>query len=335
MLITPTNLALFFTALDTRFSQAFELTPTWNEQIVTTYPTATEQWVQGWLGALDKLRVWRGARVVHTPAPQTYGASVVPFELTQAIDKFKLEDDTHGIYGPMISHMGAESAKWPDYAVRDLIEATGDWAGTVAQTGVDGVSHWSASHPIDFWDAAKGTYTNDYGASGSSINSTTVGGAFATNTWASVYQDHASRKNESGEKIGVLPDLTMVPTYLGFAAKTVLQSQMFAPPVMQQLGTAAAGQPNAPFVGAMNNPLQGATDLMINVDLTSQVAWYQLTTKKIIKPFGWVLRSAPMIVQRTNPQDPAVFDSHTFIYGVEARAVPVWGLPWMSSRSGV
>lgn len=328
MQITPTNLNIFFTGLDTRFWAAFEQAPIWSEQVATTYPAATEQWLMGWIGMLDKLRVWKGSRIVHTPAPQTYGATILPFELTEQIDKFKLEDDTYGIYAPLISHMGEMAKKWPDYAVRDLIESLGDFNNTPAQLGTDGVSHWNASHPIDFYDSGKGTYTNDYLAAGTTINSTTVGGTFNSNAYLTVYQDHSSRKNESGEKIGVLPDKLMVPTYLGFAAKTVLQSQFFAPSTI-------TGMNSQTFVGAVDNPLNGSTDLMINIDLTVQAAWYLLTTKKVVKPFGWVLRKAPVLIPRMDPTDPAVFDTHTFLYGVEARAVPVWSLPWLSSRSGV
>ena len=341
MLITPANLNIFFTALDTRFWQAFSQAPVWHEQVATVYPTNTEQWLMGWIGALDKLRVWKGARITHTPAPQTYGVTVLPFELTESIDMFKLEDDQHGIYGPVVAHMGEMSAKWPDYTLRDLIEGLGDFASTASQLGPDGVSLWNTAHPVDYYNASLGTYTNDYGSAGTSINGITVGGTFSTNAWATVWQDMASRKNESGEKIGLQPDLTMVATYNGFAAKTVTQAAFFAPPVLGTLGTGnfpTAGSPtpaNAPFVGAMDNPLRGQTDLFINFDLTVQAAWYMLTTRRVVKPFGWILRKAASLTPRTSPTDPVVFDTHTILYGVMARGVPAWSLPWLASRSGV
>ena len=69
MLITPTNLNIFFTGLDVRFWQAYGNAPTWMDKIATQYPATTETWLQGWLSMLDKLRVWKGARIVRTPAP--------------------------------------------------------------------------------------------------------------------------------------------------------------------------------------------------------------------------------------------------------------------------
>ena len=333
MIISAANLNLFFTQLETRFSMAFGAAPVWHEQVATIYPVTTEAWVSGWMGMLDKLRVWKGARLVRTPAPQTYSAAVLPFELTEGIDKFKLMNDQYGLYFPVVAHMGEQSSKWPDYSVRDLVEGLGDFAGA-AQIGTDGVTHWNGAHPVDYWDASKGTYPNDYGPAGLTIGGQTVGGLFGVNSWATVWEDHASRKNESGEKIGVVPDQTMVPTQLHFPARTVLQGALFAPPVLGSLGTGAVGTANAPFVGAMDNPLRGSTDLMMNPDLVDPAAWYMHVTKKVIKPYGWALRQAATVTTRQDPTDPVVFDTHTFLFGVEGQGVPVWSLPWLSSRSG-
>jgi phage major head subunit gpT-like protein len=336
MLITPANLNIFFTTLDTLFSEAFELAPTWQEQIATPYTATSEAWLMGWIGMLDKLRPWQGARVTHTPAPQTYGVTIQNFEGTWGIDKFKLADDLHDIYFPVAKHIGQQAKKWPDYNVRDLIQGNGIYSSTSAQTGPDGVSFWNASHPVDFYDAAKGTYCNDYGTGGVSVNGVTVGGAFATNAWATVWEDMATRKNESNEAMGLLPDMTMVPPQIHFPARTLIQGAFFAPPVLGNLGTGAAASANAPFVGAMDNPLRGSTDLMMNPDLASAPgAWYMLTTKWAIKPFGWVLRAAPVMVPRLDPTDPVVFETHTFVWGCEARGVAAWGLPFLASRSGI
>jgi len=332
--ITPANLSFFFTALETRFWQAFNAAESWSSKIATEYPVGTEQWVSGWIGMLDKMRVWQGPRVVRTPAPQTYMVQIQPFELTEGIDKFKLADDTYGIYFPVIQHMGEQGRKLSDYQLRDLLHNQGFWTGA-AQNGTDGVAHWSASHPVDFYDASKGTYPNDFGTAGVSINGITVGGTFSTNAFNTLWSEMASRKNESGESFGLLPNLSMFAPQLKAPATTILQAQYFAPPVMGTLGTGASGTANAPFAGAMENPLRGWTDLFINPDIASlPTAWYMLVTNRVIKPFSWLLRQAPTVTQRVSPQDPAVFDSHTFIFGSEARGAPAWGLPFLSSRSG-
>lgn len=333
MLITPGNLNVFFTGLETRFWMAYGNAPKWYEKVATVYPTNTEAWLSGWIGMLDKLRVWEGARLVRSPAPQTYQVPIIPFELTEEIDKFKLEDDQHGIYGPMIAMMGESAGKWEDWTLRDLIQGTGKFAGA-PQIGLDGLTHWHGAHPVDFWDASKGTYPNDFGTAGVVINGITVGGTFSTNAWSTIWEEHASRKHEGNEAIGTIPDLTMVAPQLHFPAKTLIQSAFFSPP---QLGTLGSGSgANAPFVGAMDNPLKGSTDLLMNPDLASQpTAFYELDTRRPIKPFGWILRKKPVIIPRNQPTDPVVFDRHAFLFGVEARGAPAWSMPWLSSRSGI
>jgi len=333
MLITPGNLNVFFTTLDTLYSEAFQLAKPWHEQIATTYPSSSETWLMGWLGMLDKLREWQGPRITRTPAPQTYSANIKNFEGTWTIDKFKLADDQHGIYYPLAKHIGQQAAKWPDYNVRDLLQGNLTYAGA-AQIGTDGLTHWNTAHPVDFWDAAKGTYPNDYGTAGVVVNAVTVGGLFSTNSYNSIWEDMATRKNESNEAMGLLADLTAAPPQLSSAAKTLLQSQFFAPPQLGPLGSGAGA--NAPFVGAMENPLRGSTDLMVVPDFAAQpTAFYLLASKWPIKPFGWVLRQAPVMIPRMDPADPVVFDQHSFVWGAEARGVAVWGLPFLSSRSGI
>lgn len=333
MLITPANLNVFFTGLDTRFWMAYANAPKWYQKVATVYPTNTEAWLSGWMGMLDKMRVWKGPRLIHSPAAQTYLVPILPFELTERIDQFKLMDDQHGIYGPLVAMMGENAGKWEDYTLRDLVQGTGDFTGQ-AQIGVDGLTHWHTAHPVDFYDASKGTYPNDFGTTGVVINSITVGGTFSTNAWSTIWEEHASRKHEGGEAIGTIPDLTMVAPQLHFPAKTLIQSSFFSPP---QLGTLGAGAgANAPFVGAMENPLKGSTDLLMNPDFANQpTGYYLLDTRRPIKPFGWILRQAPVTAIRNAPTDPSVFDQHSYLYGVWARGAPAWSLPWMSSRSGI
>jgi hypothetical protein len=53
-----------------------------------------------------------------------------------------------------------------------------------------------------------------------------------------------------------------------------------------------------------------------------------------IRPFLWLLHTAPSFVLRNNPTDPVVFDTHSVLYGAMARATPAWAFPWLCSRSG-
>jgi len=156
MLITPANLQFFFTALETRFWAAYTVAPIVYSRLSTTYSVPTEQWVSGWIGMLDKMREWIGPRIMHTPAPQTYIVPLQLFEQTQGVDEIKLINDVAGIYNPIAAFMGMQSAKWPDYQFRDLLQSQGSQTGA-RQLSLDGLNHWGTAHPVDFWDASKGT----------------------------------------------------------------------------------------------------------------------------------------------------------------------------------
>lgn len=324
MIVTAPNLQFFFTGLETRFWTAYKTSERVIQRLATEYPVTTEQWVSGWIGMIDRAREWLGSRVVRQPAPSTYLVEIQKFELTEGIDQFKLEDDTYGIYMPIVQMMGESMAKWPDWELRDLLQNKGAQVG-VRQNGIDGLSHWNTAHPVDPFDSSKGTYSNDF-RGGFAVNGVTVGGALNTVAFSTLWQEIASRKAENGEALGLNADLTVVPSQLLTTAKVLLNAMFFAPPTIGTL----TGQ-----VGATDNPLKGMTDLLHWPDLSSDpTTWFQLVTNRPIKPFSWLKRQDPNFTYRIRPDDPVVFDTHTYLYGSVARGTPAWAFPWLSAISG-
>lgn len=333
MELSPANLDKFFTQLEVLYGLALHNAEPWSARLCTPYTATSESILHGWIGMFDKPRVWKGARVVREPAPQTYGVPILPWELTERIDQFKLMDDSYGIYGLTATRIGQSSGKLQDYAVRDMLQGTGDMIGPF-QIGADGISQWSASHPVDFWDPSKGTYPNDFSTAGVSVNGITIGGSLSVNAYLTMWQFMTSIPNESGEAIGAVPDVTLAPSNLYFALSVITKSAYFSPPQLGNLGAGAGA--NAPFVGNMESPLRGSTDVVWTPDLNKQPnAFYMMETKGPMKPLGWALRQAPVFVVRNAPQDPSVFDQHAYLYGMWARATPHWGLPWQALRSGI
>lgn len=324
MLITPQNLNLFFTNLETRFWQAYGAAPEFTSRIATTYAVSSEQWASGWIGMLNEMREWVGPRKVSSPAPQTYVVPIQNFELTESVDQFKLADDTYGIYAPMVDFMGTQAKKWSDYQLRDLLLNQGSQTGA-RQKGLDGLNHWSQVHPVNFYDTSYGTYSNDF-LGGLSVNGVTVGGALSTTAFSTLWQEIASRKSENGEALGVMADLSMYAPQLKYTMDSILQAQFLAPATIGNL---------TGLVGSSENLLKGMTDSLMVPELAAAPNnWYQLVTNRAIKPFSWLMRKAPDFVYRISPQDPVVFDTHTNLYGSTARGAPAWSFAWLSARSG-
>ena len=137
MLTTPANLNLFFTQLETRYWTEYALAePMW-QKISTLMPVGSEVWNSGFMMMIQKYREWIGPRVVQIPSLQTYQVPIKNWENTEGVDKFKFDDDTHGMYSPIAAFMGMQAKKLPDYQIRDALLNQGSWTG-VFQNCLDG-----------------------------------------------------------------------------------------------------------------------------------------------------------------------------------------------------
>ncbi len=305
MLITPATMSAFFTGLDANFSTSYQTTASWASQLATTLPSDSEIEQYGWVGRIPTLREWLGPRVAHSMAAETLIVPNKLFELTLEVDRIKLEDDKYGIFANDAQQLGWQSKKWPDQTITSAIR------GNINCT--DGRPFFDASHPVDLYDATKGTFTNAY---------TTT--ALTAGNYASVREAMMIRVAQDGQPLGVIPNLLVVPPQLEYVARQILHADFIAP-------NAIGAQTQ---VGAVTNTLKGSADLLVIPELAADATtWYLLCTTMPIKPVVWQLRKAPEFVARTNPQDPKVFDERKFVYGVEARGAAVLTFPFLASRA--
>jgi phage major head subunit gpT-like protein len=288
-----------------------------------------------WIGRLDKMRLWLGPRITHEPAPQTYTVTPQPFELTEAIDRFKLDDDMMGVYYRTLPEMALQAKRWPDFQMRDMLRNQGAWTG-LPQNGLDGLTYFNTAHPVDLYNSGAGTYSNDFtggganvaykNAAGGTVNVLT-GGAFSPTALATVVEYMMQLKAEDGEPVGVTPNKLLVPPQLRLESELVVKSTFFAPPAW---GTIASQ------VGAADNPLArfGLEPEVWELLAGDSSTWYVQDTTKAFRPMLWILRYAPVAAYRIAETDPVVFDSHKYLYGYWARGCPAWGFSWLMVRSG-
>lgn len=332
----PSNFRVFITNINTAFGAAYAdtLDSVW-PQFASMVPVTGSIFTAGWTGMMPKMRPWFGARVVHEPAPQTYSATPVPYEITYDIDRFHLDDDLFGIYYRMIPDMARQTARWPNYELRDLLENAGVYGNTTAQAGFDGLPYFSTAHPIDIYNAALGTYINDFTAGGQSVaypkvgggtTSVLVGGAFGPTAFATLYEYMETLLGEDGERLGVQPNFLMHPLQLTTEVELVLKNTFFAPPAWGTI----TGQ-----VGAADNVFRRFGVMPVcNPFLTSSTIWYLGDGSKAYRPLTWAVREAVRIVPRMNEDDPVVFDTHKYLIGGWGRAVAAWNYSWLMARSG-
>ena len=344
MALTPAQYAAFITTVDTTIGSIYsQMDPAMTHtEWSTTIPITGSIWNAGWTGRMPKARAWFGSRVVHEPAAQTYQVTPIPYELTYGIDRFQLEDsdvNTQSIFWRMLPDMATQWRRQPEYELRDLLEGSGVQTSAGRQNGLDGLTAFNTAHPINIYLPgfngggnalfSAGTYCNDFGTGGVTINSTLIGGQLGQASFASLLQYMQVIPDESGETLGVMPDVMMIPTTLQIEANFILTASFLASPIW------GAFSPLTGQVGAADNMLRkvGVRPL-VNRWLKNTKRWYLMDTSHAMKPLIWLVREAPRTEPRISESDPIVFDSHKYTWGGWDRVAPAWNYSWLFARSG-
>jgi phage major head subunit gpT-like protein len=335
--ITPTNWLPLITLANTTIRQAWSEIPVEYPKIATTVTMGDKSvFEDAWIGRMPKMRLWSGPRVYNQPGPVTYTVVPEPFEDTYTLDRFRYDDDSFGVFYPLLLDLAEQTKKWPDYQIRDLIESTGAWTSTTSQAGLDGLSFWNTAHPTNLYSTqalslSTGTsYCNDFTGGGQTINSVNVGGALSQTSLLSIIEYSQTVRAEDGERLMITPSALMVPPTLQSQAAQYLENGLAASSVGPTTWGAAQTQ-----VGATDNVVRRyGLELYVNRMLASATKFYVLDNTKSVKPFRWILREPPAITPRVAESDPIVFDSHMYAWGAWARGAPAWSPSWLAYRSG-
>ena len=324
--VNPTGLGNpnpYFLGLNTVFNSTFSsiAEQLWHSQIASVLPMSSEVEGFGWTDPAKRAREWSGARQADQPAPRTYFLTAKAYEKTLEVDMFRFMDDSYGILQRSVADVATMLAKEPDYQLRDLVLGTGSQTGAY-QIGLDGLSHWNASHPVSFYDAGYGTYCNDLrGAAGVGG----IGGPLAMSAYVSARYDMMLRKGAHGEVLGVRPNKLAHGPTLDAIARELLNAAF--------LGLKSFyGQTDN--IGAAENMMKGTVDSVMIPDLGSSLDWLLLDTSRGNMPFTVGTREMGVYAQLVSPTDPNVFNEHKYIFGGYSRFVVGWGHPILSSISG-
>jgi phage major head subunit gpT-like protein len=142
MLINTANLDAIRVGFDTSFQTGLGMAQTQYEQVATTVPSTTSQNTYGWLGKFPKLREWIGPRHVHGMEEHDYTIKNKTFELTIGVDRDDIEDDNLGVYTPLLTQMGQNTAAHPDLLVFDVLKKG------FAENAYDGQFFFDTDHPV-------------------------------------------------------------------------------------------------------------------------------------------------------------------------------------------
>jgi len=158
MIINTSSLGALFTSYSALFKGAFDNAKSFWQQIATLVPSSTESNLYAFLGQFPKLREWIGDRHIKDLASHDYTVVNKDFESTVAVPRNKIEDDTYGVFGPLMSEMGFAAATHPDEIIFSLLSSG------ASELCYDGQYYFDTDHPI-IADGAASTASN-YDATG-------------------------------------------------------------------------------------------------------------------------------------------------------------------------
>lgn len=142
MIINTAALRAMYIGFKSDFQGAFAGAPKDFEKLATVVPSATRENVYPWLGQNFKIREWLGDRVIQNLSVCDYAIKNKKFEGTVAIKREDIEDDTLGIYKPMVQEIGRSAGTHPDTMIFELL------LGGFAAPCYDGQGFFDTDHPV-------------------------------------------------------------------------------------------------------------------------------------------------------------------------------------------
>lgn len=160
MIINKQNLQMLFTGYKASFQSAFAgITPDF-KPFVLEVPSVNSVEQYGWLGNSTAFREWLGDRVIQNLALHDYSIKNKSFENTVGVPRENIEDDSYGIFNPLMGQLGQDSANHPATLVYDML------ANGFSRTSYDKQYFFDTDHPVTNANGAEVSMSNFQGGSG-------------------------------------------------------------------------------------------------------------------------------------------------------------------------
>jgi phage major head subunit gpT-like protein len=142
MIINTANLRTLQTGFNTAFNQAFAEASSQYQQIAMVAPSTTAKETYGWLGQSTGFSEWLGDRQIQNLQAHDYTIKNKDFENTVKIPRNDIEDDSYGVYTPVIAQLGQDAKVHPDELCFGLLKAG------FATACYDGQYFFDTDHPV-------------------------------------------------------------------------------------------------------------------------------------------------------------------------------------------
>lgn len=160
MIINRQNLNMLFTGYKASFQNAFAGVKPDFMPFTLEVPSVNSTEQYGWLGNSTAFREWLGDRVIQNLALHDYSIKNKSFENTVGVPRESIEDDSFGLFNPLMGQLGQDSANHPSTLIYDLL------AGGFSNTCYDGQFFFDTDHPVTNKAGAEVSVSNFQGGAG-------------------------------------------------------------------------------------------------------------------------------------------------------------------------
>jgi len=293
--LTPQNIDSLRVSFEVLYRTGFEGVTPWYKQLFADSTSGTKKKRFALPARLAPLREWVGDRQVQNLIRYTTDIEAKKFELTVAVDRETVEDDTFDLYQPDMQSIGAEAADHPNVLALDMMVNGTD---ATKYPCYDGKAYWHATHLINAAgkDVSGNRYSN-YRSSGFAL----TGANFET-----IRAEMRARKADNGRPMRLGRKLVLVvPPQLEATGKRILMNDYIA---------AASG------TATESNPNKGTAELLVVPDLSdAATTWYVFETGWIVRPAAFVVRTPGRFAMLAAENDKPVWEKDQIQFGVRQR----------------
>ncbi|OGC00156.1 head protein [candidate division KSB1 bacterium RBG_16_48_16] len=307
MIVNRESLSAIFVNLNTSFNKVFSAVESMWPQIAMKVPSTSGANDYKWLSQFPKMQRWVGDKKLKSLEGFKYVVENEDFEATVEVKRNDIEDDNLGIYGTQAQGAGESAAQFPDELVFEAVN------GVFTNVCFDGQFFCDTDHPVK--NPATGLPESVSNKGVAVLSAATQAAAIASIGAAATAM--GSFKDNEGRPLNVTPNVLLVGVALRDMANTLYTADRLE--------------------DGKVNLYKGLYKPVVSPRMTSSTAWMLLDTTKVIKPFVYQERKAPVFVQQTDPQSDDVFNRGTYKFGAEARAASgygFWQLGWASTGLG-
>ncbi len=145
LIVNRSNLTELFTGFKTAFNNGLGQAEPQSALVRTEVPSGTSEEKYAWLGKIPGFRKWAGDRVIQNLQQHDYAIKNESYEMTVAVGRDEIEDDQFGVYAPVFTEMGRNTAAHPEEIIWPMLN---DGFAATRGLAYDGQFFFDTDHPV-------------------------------------------------------------------------------------------------------------------------------------------------------------------------------------------